>query len=185
MPLEFLATPLDGLRLVQRQTVSDTRGFFCRVFDAEEFAAAGVAGSVSQINHTLTRRRGAVRGLHFQYPPHAECKLVSCIRGSVFDVAVDLRRDSPSFLRWHAEMLTAENSRSLLIPEGFAHGFQALEADCELIYVHTAAYRADAEGGLSPADPRLAIDWPLDVIDLSQRDRSHALIGPDWKGIEL
>jgi dTDP-4-dehydrorhamnose 3,5-epimerase len=132
------ATPLSGLKLIQRQKLEDSRGFFSRFFCAEELANAGFAQPVAQMNHTLTRRRGSVRGLHFQYPPHAEDKLVSCLHGEIFDVAIDIRRDSPTFLHWHAEKLSAENGRSLLIPKGFAHGFQALTDDAELLYVHSA-----------------------------------------------
>ncbi|WP_298160274.1 dTDP-4-dehydrorhamnose 3,5-epimerase family protein, partial [Ferrovum sp.] len=139
---DFVVTPLGGLMLVQRRAVEDDRGFLSRFYCSEEFRQAGIDKSVDQINHTLTRKKGAVRGLHFQYPPHAESKLVSCLKGEILDVAVDLRRDSPTFLHWHGEVLSAENRRSLLIPVGFAHGFQALTEDCELIYLHTASYCA-------------------------------------------
>ena len=111
-----------------------------------------------QINHTLTGRRGTVRGMHYQRPPHAETKFISCLRGEVFDVAVDLRHDSPTFLRWHAEVLSAENHRTLVVPEGFAHGFQTLAEDCELLYLHTAAFAADSEGALNANDPRPILD---------------------------
>lgn len=180
---EFVPTPLPGLLRVQRTQRADARGFLSRFFCAEEFAAAGVELPIMQINHTLTRRCGAVRGLHFQHPPYAETKLVSCLRGEIFDVAVDLRRDSPTFLRWHSEILSAANQRSLLIPEGFAHGFQTLTDDCELIYLHTAAYHPAAEGALNMADPRLAIAWPLPVTDLSERDRSHPLLDENYQGM--
>jgi len=177
------ATALDGLKLIQRQRLEDSRGFFSRFFCADELALAGFAQPVAQINHTLTRRRGSVRGLHFQYPPHAEDKLVSCLRGEVFDVAVDLRKDSPTFLRWHAEKLSAENGRSLLVPKGFAHGFQTLSDDAELLYLHSTPYVQSSEGGLSPADPMLAIAWPLPFAEVSQRDAAHARLTPDFGGI--
>jgi dTDP-4-dehydrorhamnose 3,5-epimerase len=185
MHLQFEDTPLPGLKRVQRTPLEDERGFFCRFYCAREFARAGSGQPVSQINHTLTRRAGAVRGLHFQYPPHAETKLVSCIVGAVFDVAVDLRLGSPTFLQWHGERLTAGNRASLLIPEGFAHGFQALEPNCELIYLHSAAHAPEAEGAINVSDPRLAIEWPLAIIDLSARDRSHPFMEADWPGIAL
>lgn len=140
---------------------------------------------IAQINHTLTRMKGAVRGMHYQRPPHVEVKVVSCLHGEVFDVAVDLRRGSPTFLQWHGVVLSAANRRSLLIPEGFAHGFQALREDCELIYLHTAPYRPEAEEALNAEDPRLGIGWPLPITELSERDRNHGWIKQDYQGITL
>jgi dTDP-4-dehydrorhamnose 3,5-epimerase len=172
----FIPTTLNGLLVVQRQLIADTRGFFSRFYCTEAFKTAGVTKSIVQINHTFTKQQGAVRGLHFQYPPYAETKIVSCVSGKIFDVAVDIRPDSPSFLQWHGEVLSAENRRSLLIPEGFAHGFQALTADCELIYLHTESYHAEAEGGLSVYDPRLNIRWQQPITDLSLRDSNHPFI---------
>jgi dTDP-4-dehydrorhamnose 3,5-epimerase len=171
--------------LVQRKAIEDERGFLSRFYCAEEFHGAGINKAVDQINHTLTRKKGAVRGLHFQYPPHAEIKMVSCMRGEILDVAVDLRRDSPTFLHWHGEILSAANRKSLLIPEGYAHGFQTLTEDCELIYLHTASYHPEAEGALNVADPRLNIAWPLPVNDISDRDRNHPFISQNFQGIIL
>lgn len=182
---DFIPTPLAGLMLVQRKAIEDHRGFLSRFYCAEEFRAAGIDKPVAQINHTLTRQRGAVRGLHFQHPPHAETKLVSCLRGEVLDVAVDLRRDSPTFLHWHGEILSAANRKSLLIPEGYAHGFQTLTEDCELIYLHTSSYHPESEGALNMADPRLNIAWPLPANDLSERDRNHPFISQNFQGIVL
>jgi dTDP-4-dehydrorhamnose 3,5-epimerase len=182
---DFVVTPLGGLMLVQRRAVEDDRGFLSRFYCSEEFRQAGIDKSVDQINHTLTRKKGAVRGLHFQYPPHAESKLVSCLKGEILDVAVDLRRDSPTFLHWHGEVLSAENRRSLLIPVGFAHGFQALTEDCELIYLHTASYCAEAEGALNVSDPRLSIAWPMPIGELSARDRNHPFIDENFHGVVL
>lgn len=182
---DFVATPLSGLTLVQRKVVEDHRGFLSRFYCAEEFCEAGLNKHIAQINHTLTRSKSAVRGLHFQYPPHAENKLVSCLHGEVFDVAVDLRRDSPTFLHWHGVVLTAQNRQSLLIPEGFAHGFQTLTEDCELIYLHTAAYHSESEGALNVADPKLDIAWPLAITEISERDSAHKFIDQDFQGITL
>ena len=182
---DFIPTPLSDLKLVQRKVTEDHRGFLSRFYCVEEFAAAGINKPVAQINHTLTRKKGAVRGLHFQHPPYAEIKLVSCIKGEIWDVAVDLRRDSPTFLRWHGEILSAENRISLLIPEGYAHGFQALSEDCELIYLHTAAYHHEAEGALNVIDPRINITWPLPIEDISERDRSHPFVSHAYQGIIL
>src|SRR5258708_5995830 len=125
-----MQTPLAGLALIERARREDQRGFFSRLFCAEELRSAGFDSPVAQINQTLTLRRGAVRGLHFQYPPHAEIKFVSVLKGEVLDVAVDLRKGSKTFLQWHGEVLSADNRRSLLIPRGFAHGFQTLTESC-------------------------------------------------------
>jgi dTDP-4-dehydrorhamnose 3,5-epimerase len=182
---DFLPTPLAGVLAVQRRPMADTRGFLSRIYCTEEFAAVGVQKPLAQVNHTLTRRIGTVRGMHFQRPPHAETKLVSCLRGEVFDVAVDVRRRSPTFLQWHADILSAANQRSLLIPEGFAHGFQTLTDDCEVLYLHTGAYDASAEGALNPVDPRLRVRWPLEITELSDRDRRHPMLSDEFDGLEL
>jgi len=171
--------------LIQRKPIGDTRGLFSRFFCAEEFGQAGFTQPIAQINHTLTHKKGTVRGLHFQLPPYAEAKVVSCINGSIFDVAVDLRKGSPTFLHWHGEVLSAESQRSLLIPPGFAHGFQTLTEECELIYLHSVPFAPDAEGALNVADPKLAITWPLPLAELSERDRTHPMIDAEFKGITL
>lgn len=180
---KVLATPLHGLAAVERQCVEDARGFFSRFFCAEELRDAGFRMPVAQMNHTLTRRRGAVRGLHFQNPPDAEDKLVSCIRGEVFDVAVDIRSGSPTFLQWHAEILSADNFRSLLITKGFAHGFQTLRDDCELVYLHSTPYVQAAEGALNARDSALAINWPLEITEMSERDARHPFISATFAGL--
>lgn len=182
---DFIPTLLSGLTLVQRKAIEDHRGFLSRFYCIDEFAEAGIKKPIAQINHTLTRKKGAVRGLHFQHPPHAEIKMVSCLRGEIWDVAVDLRSGSPTFLQWHGEILSAANRKSLLIPEGYAHGFQALTEDCELIYLHMASYRPEAEGALNVADPRLNISWPMLIDDLSERDRNHPFISQKYQGIAL
>lgn len=179
-----IETPLAGLTLLQRRPIGDQRGYLERLFCREELAAVIGQRLIIQINHTLTAKAGTVRGMHFQRAPYAEMKLVTCLKGEVFDVAIDLRRDSPTFLRWHAVHLSADNHRTLAIPEGFAHGFQTLTDDCELIYLHTAPYNPAAEGGLNALDPRLAIGWPLPVTEISARDRDHALLGRDDTGID-
>ena len=177
------ATPIAGLFAVERRPQGDARGYLERFHCAEELRSAGLDTPIRQINRTLTRAKGTVRGLHFQYPPHAETKVVSCIAGSVFDVAVDLRKGSPTFLRWHGEVLSADNRRSVVIPEGFAHGFQTLEDDCEMFYLHTADYAADAEGGFDANDARLAIRWPLPATQRSERDARLPKIASGWEGI--
>ena len=181
----LLDTPIAGVQRIQRQPLGDHRGYFERLFCAQELQPLLAGRRIVQINHSLTARRGAVRGLHFQHPPHAELKMVSCLRGRVWDVAVDLRTGSPTFLHWHAEELTSDNARMLVIPEGCAHGFQALEPESELVYLVTAFYAPEAEGGLRYDDPRLAIAWPLPVTDLSPRDQTHPLIDAHFSGLLL
>lgn len=180
---EVTDTPLTGLKLVQRQRLGDSRGFLSRLFCADELAAAGFDQPIAQINHTFTARQGTVRGMHYQRPPHAEVKLVSCVRGEVWDVAVDVREGSPTYLRWHAARLSADNGLALLIPRGFAHGFQALTDDVELLYCHSAAHAAQAETGLNPLDERLGIGWPLPMAELSTSDAGHARITDTFQGV--
>jgi len=180
---DLLPTAIAGLLILQRKPLGDSRGYLERLFCLDELADILAGRHIAQINHTLTASRGTLRGMHFQRPPHAETKFVSCLRGEVFDVAVDLRRDSPTFLRWHGEILSAENRRTLVIPEGFAHGFQTLADDCEMLYFHTAAYHAAAEGGLIATDPRLGIVWPLPVTGLSSRDAAHPVLDTSFTGI--
>lgn len=177
--------PLAGLKCIMRQRFGDQRGFLSRLFCSEELAAAGWRTPIAQINQTFTAKRGTVRGLHYQMPPCAEMKLVSCLRGEILDVAVDLRTDSPAFLQWHAENLSAENGQALLIPEGFAHGFQALTDNCELLYLHTAAHAPQAEAGLRFDDPVLGIAWPLRVTNLSARDQACPLLTAAFNGIKI
>jgi len=173
-----------GVKLVERQRIGDKRGFLARVFCADELTEAGWTDRIAQVNHTYTARRGTIRGLHFQRPPHAETKLVTCLRGEVWDVALDLRRRSPTYLHWRAEILSADNGRALLIPEGFAHGFQSLCDDVELLYCHSKAYNADAAAGANPRDPRLAIAWPLPIAEISDSDARHPSVGAGLEGVD-
>lgn len=183
--MKILSTALAGVSVVETQTFRDHRGAFARLFCEQGLASILGARHVVQINHSRTSSVGAVRGMHFQHAPHAEMKLVRCLKGRVWDVAVDLRAGSPTFLHWHAEELSAENARMLVIPEGCAHGFQALEPDSELFYLHTAPYTPEVEGGLACDDPRLAIKWPLPIADLSTRDRQHPHLSTDFPGLHL
>ena len=178
-------TPLQGLKVIQRRPQKDSRGQFTRAFCSEELTEAGWATPVMQINHSITSAVGSVRGLHYQKPPKAEKKMVLCLRGRVWDVAVDLRASSATFLSWHAEELSAENNKALLIPEGFAHGFQVLEKKSELLYLHSEQYAPQLEDGLFPMDPRLSISWPLPIGEMSERDRGFAVLTDKYKGVFL
>lgn len=182
----FIETPLAGLYRVERKILEDQRGFFTRFYCGDEFREIGLKTSVVQMNQSLTRNRGAIRGLHFQYPPNSEIKLVTCLRGEILDVAVDIRKGSPTYLQWHAEHLSGINHASLLIPDGFAHGFQTLTDDCELLYLHSSFYAPKAEGGLNALDPALAIDWPLYVAEMSERDKNHPVLSrTKFEGINV
>lgn len=181
---DLVPTPVAGLLVLQRKPITDARGFLERLYDADELAPVLGHARVVAVNRTRTARRGTVRGLHFQRAPHQEEKLVSCLRGEVLDVTVDLRRGSPTFLRWHAEVLSETNSRTLLVPRGFAHGFQTMCDDCEMLYLHTAAHNPASEGGLDALDPLLAIRWPLPVTERSERDHTHPLLDASFTGLD-
>lgn len=167
-------TALDGLFVAETRYSQDPRGRFGRLFCVAELAPALAGRQIVQANYSFSAAVGTVRGLHYQRAPHAEMKLVRCLRGRVFDVAVDLRLDSPTRFHWHAEELTPENGRMMIIPEGYAHGFQVLAPDSELLYLHTSAYAPQAEGGVAYDDPLLAIHWPLPAVGLSARDLGYA-----------
>lgn len=170
---------MQGLRLIETEPYCDHRGRFARLFCCRELASAGLDMEIVQINHSLTRQVGAIRGLHFQRAPYAETKIVRCLRGGCFDVVVDLRPDSETFLKWHGEKLTDKNDKALFIPEGFAHGFQTIEPDTELLYFHSEYYTSEYEGGVRFDDPALGIDWPLLYTDISDRDMNFPLINID------
>lgn len=175
---DFLPTPISGVWQVRRKHITDARGFFARAYCAEEFQTIGLVRPIAQINHSYSRVAGTVRGLHFQHPPYHETKIVSCPVGRIYDVAVDLRRGSPTYLHAFGVELSADNRMCLVIPPGCAHGFQTLCNDAETLYYVTASYHGPAEDGLNPFDPILAIRWPLTVTEVSDRDAQRALIDP-------
>lgn len=173
----YSETSLPGVYLIELQPVEDDRGHFARLFCSREMREQGLSFDVAQLNSAFNKTAGTVRGLHFQRDPHAESKIVSCIAGAVFDVAVDVRPDSPTYLEWFGIELTAENRRQLYIPTGFAHGYQALTNDAKLIYLVSEFYAPAAEGGLRFDDPAIGIEWPLQVSSVSEKDRSWPLVG--------
>ncbi len=172
----FTSTGLDGAFIVDLEPRQDDRGFFARAFCQREFEAHGLKPLVAQANISFNYRKGTLRGLHFQYPPAAETKLVRCTRGAILDVIVDLRPESPTYLRHVAVELTADNRRGLFVPERFAHGYQVLADDTETTYQVGEFYTPGAESGLRYSDPRLAIDWPLPVTDISDKDGAWPLL---------
>lgn len=176
-------TPIAGVVVIDSPGLEDERGAFARLFCERELAEVLGQRHIVQINQSRTVQQGAVRGMHFQRAPHAEMKLVRCQRGRVWDVAVDLRAGSPTFLQWHGVELTPDNGRMMIIPEGCAHGFQALEDHSELLYLHTAAYRPESEAGVNGRDPALGIAWPLPITQVSARDKGHPLIDSAFMGL--
>jgi len=174
--LSAVHRPFDGVTLLARTPTEDQRGIFDRLYCSEELSGIIGGRSITQANRSVTRHKGVVRGMHFQAEPYAEIKIIACLRGEVFDVAVDMRPTSPTYLRWYGAILSGENARSMVISEGFAHGFQTLSEDCEMLYLHTAPFQAEAERGVRPTDPAVNIDWPLTITELSPRDAGHPLI---------
>jgi dTDP-4-dehydrorhamnose 3,5-epimerase len=171
-----------GVRGIQRQELGDARGSLTRLFCAEELAAVGWEKPVAQVNWVENKLRGTVRGLHYQVAPFSEAKILLCMQGEISDVVVDVRRGSKSFLQHVAVKLSAALGQGILIPAGFAHGYQCLTDDVSLLYFHDAAHVAAAERGLSVLDPRLKISWPLPLEHLSKRDLEHAHLDEEFEG---
>jgi dTDP-4-dehydrorhamnose 3,5-epimerase len=167
----FSETALAGAYVIDLERIEDDRGFFARAFCQQEFAARGLTVRIAQANVSFNRHAGTIRGLHFQFPPAAEAKLIRCSRGAIMDVIVDLRPESPTYLEHVLVELTAETRRAVYVPERFAHGYQALVPETETTYFVSEFYTPSAEGGLFCADPRLGIRWPLSPSELSARDR--------------
>jgi dTDP-4-dehydrorhamnose 3,5-epimerase len=166
----FTSTQLKGALVVDIEPREDERGFFARTWCRQELAAQGLDTEIAQENLSYNRVRGTVRGLHFQHPPHEENKIVRCTRGAIFDVIIDLRADSSSYLQWQGFELTAENRRALYIPKGFAHGFQTLVDHCEIVYQISAFHAPAAAAGYRYDDSAFRIAWPLPVTMISERD---------------
>jgi dTDP-4-dehydrorhamnose 3,5-epimerase len=174
--LKFEELALPGAYAIELEVLDDRRGFFTRTFSRDEFRARGLNPEVVQCNLSYNRRRGTLRGLHFQAQPHPEAKLVHCTRGAIFDVIVDLRADSATRFRWIAVELRADRGRLVYVPEGLAHGFQTLEDDSEVYYLMSETYHADLARGVRWNDPELAISWPLPDPIMSERDRTLPLL---------
>ncbi|ABE63547.1 dTDP-4-dehydrorhamnose 3,5-epimerase [Nitrobacter hamburgensis X14] len=183
--MKLSQTPISGLFVTESLALGDARGKFSRIFCERELAAAVGARTIRQANVSSTAVVGAIRGMHYQHAPRAEMKIVRCIQGRVFDVAVDLRRGSPTFLHWHGAELSQENGMAFIIPEGCAHGFQVLEPNSSLLYFHTEFYSPEHEAGVRHDDPRVAIAWPLPPTNLSVRDASHPPLDESFQGVSL
>ena len=166
----FKSTTLKDAMLVELERRGDARGFFARTFCADEFEKAGLPTEYVQQNTSFSANKGTLRGMHFQNSPHAEDKLIRCIRGGIVDIIIDLRPDSPSYCKWEAFELNEDNKHQLLVPKGFAHGFQTLTDNVEVTYLVTHRYTPSAEGGVRWDDPAFGITWPLDVTEISPKD---------------
>ena len=171
--MRFLATELAGVHVVDLERREDERGYFARTFCEDEFRAHGLDPRVTQTSVSHNRRRGTLRGMHYQAPPHEEAKLVRCTRGAIFDVALDLRRDSPSFRRWFAVELSADNGRALYVPPGVAHGFQTLADATDVLYQMSEPHHAESARGVRFDDPAFSIRWPLEQPIVNDRDRAY------------
>ena len=183
--MNFFKTKLKGLFVIEPEIYEDNRGNFYRVFCQNELKQIGYNKSIVQINQSFNKKKSTIRSMHFQYPPMAEIKIVRCTAGSIFDVAIDLRANSPTYLQWYSETLSAENKKMIYIPEGFAHGFQTLEDNIEIIYLHTEFYSSELESAVRYNDPKFNISWPLELTVISERDKNHPLINGDFKCISL
>jgi dTDP-4-dehydrorhamnose 3,5-epimerase len=185
--VNILRTTLPGVLIAETEFRRDDRGSFARLFCAQELASVLGEREILQINLSHSRQAGAVRGLHFQRRPHAEMKLIRCLKGKVWDVAVDLRAGSATLLQWHAEELSPDNARMMIVPEGCAHGFQTLDSDSELLYLHTALHAPESEDGVAWNDPTLNISWPIPqprTGGLSDRDRQLPMLPAIFHGVE-
>jgi len=182
--MTFTPLKLSGSYLISLNVFKDNRGWFVRTYCKNEFEQIGHDKEWVQMNHSFTTKKGTIRGMHFQRPPYAEIKMVRCIAGAVYDVIIDIRQGSATYLQWVAVELSAANKNMIYIPEGFAHGFQTLTDDAELIYQHSQFYGPGQEEGLFYNDPAFHIDWPLTVTEISEKDKLHHIIDSNFKAIQ-
>ena len=178
-------TSIKDLIVLQKNKFSDTRGTFTKLFSIQEFIDLGIKVSLESINYSYTKKKGTFRGFHFQNYPHSELKVVSCIKGEIIDYCIDLRKDSSTFFSYHSQILSEANNNSLVIPKGCAHGFQSLTDDCQLIYMHSTSYNKESEGGINILDPLLKITLPIEISEISERDKNFKFITSDFLGIKV
>ena len=180
--MQFTKLSLQGAYAIELTSRGDERGRFTRLFCATELARIGHVKPIVNVNHSYTQKTGTIRGLHFQYPPDCEVKIVKCLRGAIWDCIVDIRKGSPTFLQWEGIELTESNNRMIYVPEGFAHSFQSLTDDVEIAYFVSNYYAPNNEGGLRYDDPALNITWPVTVTEVSARDKEHPLLNENFEG---
>lgn len=178
--MKFYETPLKGAFEIELEKRGDDRGFFARFFCVNEFTEAGLETDIVQINNSLSRDKGTLRGIHYQLAPKAETKIVRCIKGALFDVIIDLRESSETFGKWHSVELTAENRKMLYVPKGFGHGFLTLEENTEALYLVTEFYAPELERGIRWNDPYFNIKWKADPVVISDKDKNHPDFNPDY-----
>ena len=183
--MKFASTGLKGSYIIDIFPVEDERGWFVRTFCKEEFNEIGHTKEWVQLNQSFTNDAGTIRGMHFQIQPFSEIKLIRCIAGKIFDVIIDLRQNSNTFLKWFGIELSAENKKMIYIPAGFAHGFQTLTDNCQLIYHHTAIYMPGYEAGIKYDDKIININWPRPVTKVSERDKNHPLLSSSFEGLNI
>jgi dTDP-4-dehydrorhamnose 3,5-epimerase len=176
--MTFTETKLKGAFLIDLKRLEDQRGFFARVWCQEDFNKHGLNPRIAQVNLSFNKKKGTLRGMHFQHAPHQECKLVRCSRGAIYDVIIDLRPSSPTYKQWVGVELRADTYRMLFVPEDFAHGYQSLEDDTEVLYQVSQCYAPQSEGGMRYNDPAFGIQWPLQVTVISEKDKAW----PDFNG---
>ena len=181
--MTFNETILKGSYTIELNPLFDERGGFVRTFCKKEFTQIGFSKEFVQMNQSYNTKKGTLRGMHYQIPPFGEVKLIRCIRGSVYDVIIDLRKDSPSFLKYFGIVLSEKNNTMIYVPEGFAHGFQTLEDNSELVYNHTEYFTKNADAGLNYNDQAFNINWPIPVSVISEKDKNLKLIEQSFKGI--
>ncbi|MCD4680091.1 MAG: dTDP-4-dehydrorhamnose 3,5-epimerase [Bacteroidales bacterium] len=181
--MKFTETKLKGSYIIELELQSDERGFFARVFCKNEFEDIGLANNIVQINDSYNKCEGTLRGMHYQSPPKAEDKIVRCIAGSIYDVIIDIRKNSKTFGQWFGVELSAENRKMIFVPKGFAHGFLTMKDNTEVLYYPTEYYSPEYEGGIRYNDPKIGIQWPHSIIRISKRDERYELISDNFEGI--
>ena len=183
--MKIINSKISNVFIIESDPHNDNRGYFNRIFCQKEMNMIQPGIIIAQINHSMTKHKGTIRGMHYQNQPNAELKIVRCIKGSIFDVAVDIRRNSSTFFQWHGEILSAQNMKALVIPEGCAHGFQTLEDNTEMIYMNTKFYAKESENTIRYNEPLINIQWPLECTQISEKDMSSIFLSSDFQGIEI
>jgi dTDP-4-dehydrorhamnose 3,5-epimerase len=183
--MRFKKTKIKDLYIAKLESKNDSRGFFTRSYCKKELEKTGIIKSIKQANHSMTSKVGSIRGMHYQNPPYAENKIIRCIAGEIFDVVIDLRKNSETFLQWHGEYLKSNDFKMMIVPEGFAHGFQVIKENSEIIYLSTESYNPKAESGILFNDKSINIKWPLKVTDISKRDMKFNAISKNFRGINV
>jgi dTDP-4-dehydrorhamnose 3,5-epimerase len=183
--MKYTEIHLKGAYIIELEPFRDSRGLFARTFCKKEFKKIGHHKEFVQFNHSATTHKGTIRGMHYQVPPGAEIKLIRCVSGSVYDIIIDVRHKSPTFLSYFGVELNEENMKMIYVPEGFAHGFQTLENNAQLIYHHTQFYNPEYERGIRYNDPAVGIEWPLEAVNVTEKDKNYPLIDNNFKGIKI